>query len=74
MSHIYNHIWKRLPEPLKEKLVDDPDAELTSADLMHLERAGIPTISLEGMELEKGVDVPHLSGPFRDWVAGQTKD
>lgn len=68
MSHFFDRVWNRLPETLQDKLRAHPDASLSEGDMEALERAGIPTIHMEGMELESDLEEPSLSTEFQDWI------
>lgn len=73
MSDLYQRIWNHLPTDLQQRLLADPDSELTRHDMRALEHAGIPVVQTYGMQLEPGLEKLHLSGPFRDWVAEQAR-
>lgn len=68
MSHFFDHIWNRLPASLQQKLRCDPNATLTASDLEDLERAGVPTVHMEGLELESDLEEPTVSPEFQEWI------
>lgn len=68
MSQFFAHVWNRLPSELQDRLRAQPDATLTGVDLDSLQRAGIPTVHMEGMEVESDLAEPTLSPAFQSWI------